>query len=160
MLAATRGGLTIPAAWSGVWDIRDTTRNCGGGPITDTDADLDTLCTGTPVFEDPDGVPVPLDCTGTITDTTVDVECTADFEVSPDCVATYTMMMDGTRTGDSYTVTQTLSITYSGGGLGCDFIPDTCTTTTTTGTRIGSEPPGCATPVEADTWGRVKGTYR
>ena len=159
VLAAASGDLTIPAAWAGVWDIRDTTRNCGG-PVTETDAGLDTLCTGASVFESPDGAPVSFDCTGTITDTVVDVDCTASFEVSPDCLATFTVALDATRTGDSYTAIQTMSITYSGGGLGCDLIPDTCTTTATTGTRIGPEPAECATPVEATTWGRVKARYR
>ncbi|MFN8178870.1 MAG: hypothetical protein U0167_13150, partial [bacterium] len=71
---------------------------------------------------------------------------------------TFNYTLAATRTGETLHATLTQSQVYS--QPGCGPIPDSCTKTVTTATRIGAEPANCAAPVEPDTWGQVKSRYR
>jgi hypothetical protein len=95
-----------------------------------------------------------LDCTGTIDDTSIDVDCST-METEGPCTITFSYSVQGTRTGDSLSGTETFSITY----VGCGPIADMCTESDITGTRTGPEPASCNTPVVPATWGQIKATY-
>jgi hypothetical protein len=125
------------------------------------DSGIDTLCAGRAYDPAPDS-PYQLECTGTVTTTTVDQHCTFSGPVEgTECTLDITFDFVGTRSGDSSVITQTLSIDVGGTGAECAFFPDECTRTVSRATRIGPEPGAyCASPVEPTTWGRVKSQYR
>jgi hypothetical protein len=152
-------GIVIPAEWSGIWSSIDSTYDCEG-VLQGVGASLDTLCAGTELtFDEAEGFA--LDCTGSADANGVDMTCTYSEEIVTDCTLTVTFILEGTRTGDSYVVTNTVSFDYAGTAIECGFIPDSCTRTVLRATRIAPEPAAyCATPVEASTWGRVKSQYR
>jgi hypothetical protein len=147
---------TIPAAWSGIWATADTTYDCGNPTVTGTQADFDTLCTGAPIINDDGGLG--FICSGTVDDVSVNVTCTASFEVSPGCTADISGQIVGTRNGESAFVTQTATTTFT--PTNCAFQPDTCEITEMTMTRIAPEPASCSAPVEPSSWGEVKAYYR
>lgn len=147
----------VPEAWVGIWEIEMTTYDCTTNAILFSTTDLDTVCPGS-VFEDPDGGgEFTLECTSTVEADSYDSHCEGS-SVFGDCTAQYVFDVTSTITGDSYTSTQTVSITYTGD---CFGIPDSCERTETTGTRIAGPPNPCeGTPVDAHTWGAVKAAYR
>ena len=130
--------------------MTDTLRVCGG-PILNTSSEPDTICTGDGFTDDS-----PFTCSGTVTDDVVDFTCTGSFEVTPDCTQTTTLEFDSVRTGDSFTSTTVVNVTYS---AGCPF-PDQCQTIVSHGVRIAPAPPECTVAVEAGSWGRIKARYR
>jgi hypothetical protein len=96
-------------------------------------------------------------CAGSIGDTSIDVSCSGSFEADG-CTVTFSFIVTGTRSGDSYTGTETFSITYEGA---CGPVPDQCTESEVSGVRTGPPPPACAsTPVTSSEWGRIKRIYR
>jgi hypothetical protein len=147
------GNPTIPAAWGGIWDFSNTDYDCTTQEILGTDTDMDTLCTG-------DGFArgIETDCSGTVTDTAVDVTCSGQMEVSPGCNVAFTKTTIATRNGNSMSVTSTFATDYTPDD--CAFTPDECVETQSTGTRIGPEPPTCSTSVDGIGWGRIKALYR
>jgi hypothetical protein len=147
------GDTVIPAAWSGIWDFSNTDIDCITQQVTGSDADTDTLCTGQDL--NPGGK---LDCIGSITDTTVNVTCSGQMEIFPGCNVTFTYTLAATRNGDNLTSTSTFLTDYSPDG--CAFVPDECTETQSTATRVAQEPPNCLTSVDSFSWGRVKAIYR
>ena len=143
--------LEVPAAWAGIWEFSSMDHDCGstGGPIT---VDTDTLCAFQPFEVEEEGMT--LDCSGTITDTAINVTCTGEVIEGP-CTVTFTFTTVGTRSGDSYTGTDTFEITY----VGCGPIQDQCQESDVTGTRIAPEPGSCNSPTLPTTWGRIKAQY-
>jgi len=159
VLPRTQGDIVIPPEWAGIWSSIDTTYSCAGVRQS-VDASLDTLCAGTVVLTN-EGSPFTFVCTGTSTATTVDMTCIYSGEIVTDCNMTITIVMQGTRTAESYVINNTVTTVYSGVAPECSFFPDDCTRTVTRGTRIEPEPAAyCALPVDATTWGRVKSRYR
>lgn len=153
--ALRAGGLTVPAAWAGVWSYADSTFDCTTDELLGGDASVDTLCTGANL--QPGGVGA-LDCSGTVSDTNVNVTCMVSEEIFPGCSVEVMWSLVGVRTGNTATVTVTNSVSYS--PPGCLFKPDSCTRTESTGTRVAPEPPGCGTPLDAGSWGSIKARYR
>ncbi len=156
---AIHGNIVVPPEWAGVWSYTDTTYSCAGD-VLDIDGGLDTLCAGTVIDPAPEeGIEV--DCTGGTTPTTINMTCTYNAEIFPDCNIALTVTIVGTRTGETFHSQNTVVQDYSGTGKGCDFFPDDCRRTSTRATRVGPAPEAyCATPVEATTWGQVKSRYR
>lgn len=148
-----------PAEWGGIWDFEDEVYDCETHDLLSTEAHTDTICAGSAIeFGDPE---IPFTCTGTANGNTVHVECSGSFEVIPDCVVEFTSIFDATRIGDTMEAIQTVSITYTGSGEGCDFLPDHCERTESMATRVGPEPVPCnLTPVETVDWGTMKSLYR
>jgi len=157
-LDALGGDFVIPPEWAGIWDIETVTETCAGAPIS-TETEADTLCSGANVTPD-DPEEIVLDCTGTVTSTSVDIVCTGSMEIVTDCSVNYTFTIDGTRTGGSYTLVTVVEIDYEGTAIECSFIPDSCTRATTTGTKTAPEPENCAVPVEPVSWSLIKAQYR
>ncbi|MBK8168079.1 MAG: hypothetical protein IPK64_19200 [bacterium] len=157
LAAAPSGAQTpVPEEWVGIWDIELTTYDCTTNAILFTMAELDTVCSGS-TFEDPDDTEFELTCTSSADADSYESHCegTSAFEK---CTGQFVFDFIGTITGDSYTATQTVTITYTGD---CFGIPDSCERTETTGTRIGGPPNPCqGTPVDAYSWGAVKAAYR
>ena len=156
---AAANAVVIPQEWGGIWTYADSTYDCVGELLYE-DAGSDTLCPGAVVVE-PAVFPVVFDCTGGADATTVNVVCTGSAEVFANCLATYSLSMHGTRTGDTYFVVSTTRLDYSGTAIGCDLIPDECTQTNTHGTRTGPTPiEYCQTPALPRSWGDLKVRYR
>jgi hypothetical protein len=115
----------------------------------------DTLCTGDPIEEGAGDVT--LNCTGTIDEDSANITCTGSDEVSPGCTVDYEMTIVSTRNGETFFIESTLNATYE--PKLCDSVPNTCLVTKSHGTRVGPEPPECATPVQPGTWGQLKARY-
>lgn len=157
LLEAIAGtGFSIPAAWSGVWQYQDSTYQCTPRTLTDTDSGLDTLCAGTS-FEPDTTEGVQYDCTGTVSDTFVDITCTGSLTFE-DCTGTFQTRSVGTRTGESYIATTTVTLTWS--PAFCALQADSCTEIVTRATRISPQPGGCTTAAIQGTWGSLKTRYR
>jgi len=160
MVRALGGTIVVPPEWDGVWDLTDSTYDCNDVPMG-VSTDRDTICGGQVYDSGGDGGPYALDCTGTVTATTLDITCTGSGEVFPDCNAVIDMHITGTRTGDNSRTVIIINTTYSGTAKGCDLLPPNCTQLVTIGTRIGPAPSDfCTTPARTTTWGKLKTLYR
>jgi hypothetical protein len=152
----------VPAEWSGVWTLQDSTFDCLGMK-TDAITENDTLCTGQNIYEVPEdleGLGLDINCTVDVTPTTLEISCTATGTVGPDCLLTYTYEGSAVRTGDTYRATTHLSITVDGVDPACSFFPDQCIDGRTSAVRIAPQPTAyCATPAVQTTWGQVKSRY-
>lgn len=143
---------TVPASWAGIWEFTTVDSECDG-PFIDTYVDTDTLCAGEELLNEEEGVT--LECTGSVDDTTIDLVCSASETEGP-CTTTITFTIQGTRTGDTFSGTETTEITFSG----CGPIPDQCIEGTVTGVRTGGEPPECvSTATVPASWGTIKTRY-
>lgn len=151
--------IVIPQEWGGIWASDDSTYDCLGA-LESVSASTDTLCPGEPVGNTGQ-VDLTWSCTGTVDANSVNVTCTGSIELVPNCLAIYTYSLAGTRSGDTYFVAGTTSVTYSGSATGCDLIPPSCTQVNSHGTRTGPAPVEyCQTPALPTTWGRLKVRYR
>lgn len=161
-LRAMGGTLTVPAAWDGIWVSEDSTYTCEG-VFESVQTYTDTICAGQvlPYNEDPSGGMFNLICSGSADATSIQINCGSSAEVVPDCLMTYTMVFEATRSGESFVGVNTNTITYSGTAEGCDLIPDECSRIVTHATRISPAPPAyCATPARRSTWGELKVRHR
>jgi hypothetical protein len=152
---AAAGNPTVPAAWAGVWDFNDDDYDCVTNDLLSSDSSADTLCTNAEIFGDSSSGWI---CSGTTSDTSLEVTCSYTEEIDTGCTVTIENTLSATRTGETLVATATSSQTFT--PTGCAFIPDNCIRTETTGTRIGPEPPNCTTAVGPSTWGRTKAQYR
>lgn len=148
------GDTGVPAAWAGVWDFNNSHYECTLQFFLGSDAETDTLCTGDAIQSDPKFV-----CSGTTTDTTVDITCSGQQEYSPTCVAQLTYTLQATRNGDTMTGTASLSTDFTP-DLCYQKTPDFCIETQITGTRVAPEPKDCTSSVDELSWGKVKAFYR
>jgi len=82
-----------------------------GGTV---EVEPDTLCAGE-VFFAPDPGQPPTDCTGSVNDTELEVTCTSVQKLPepPGCTVTVTVAIQATRTGGTYTSSQTISFDYA-----------------------------------------------
>jgi hypothetical protein len=152
---ALAGQVPIPDEYIGIWDNTTVIRDCTTQQVLFQTSGRDTVCAGETF--DPSFGQYQLDCTGTITATTIDVDCTGTFVIDPECSANLHYVIDGTRNGDNWTTTITIDTDYV--GTSCP-IAHSCTETTQTGTRIDPNPNCSAQPVEPGTWGQIKHNYR
>jgi hypothetical protein len=151
---ALAGQVPIPPEYIGIWSVNTVVRDCDTQAILFQGTRPDTICAGDTF--DPSFGQFELDCTGTITATTIDADCTGSFPVDPKCTANLHYVIDGTRNGDSWNMTITIDTVY----VGACPIGDSCTVTTSTGTRTDPTPDCSAQPVEPGTWGRIKHYYQ
>ncbi len=149
--------VVTPPEWGGIWEIDDHTYDCETEELLGSEAYTDTICAGSSIdFENPG---FELTCNGTADASTVSVTCTGSFEIIPDCVMEFSSVFTATRDGDTFTSVHTVSTSYV--GEGCLFLPNDCTRTESTATRIAPEPNPCEqTPVATVDWGTVKALYR
>lgn len=147
---------TIPADWAGIWVFTTDDEECNG-PFIETYVDTATVCPGDEFGAEEEGFE--LNCSGTITSTTIDVTCSQSLEIFADCTMTITFTTQGTRTGDTIQGTEQTTITYT--GTACGILEDMCIDGTVSGTRINPDPGACgATPTLPTTWGAIKSVYR
>lgn len=144
----------IPEAWTGIWDTHIEMHFCESPTIIFSDDYTDTLCTGQ-VFDTGDQE-IPIVCSGTATDSNIEMTCSGSSEVMAGCTLSMQIDYDGTRTGDTFSTTMVVNATYTGD---CFGVSDTCTEVTITGERVGPAPSSCATPVDRVTWGTIKSRY-
>jgi hypothetical protein len=152
--------IVVPSEWDGVWTVEDSVyTNCNSGSATYS-MDEDTLCSGEHYSQSPDPS-CQLTCSGSASSGAIDATCTGECELEGGCIATYTVHTTGTRSADSYQITTTINVTYSGTGEFCGLLPPTCTKIVSYGTRTAPAPPAyCLTPTKESTWGRLKIRYR
>jgi len=132
------GPAVFPASWAGVWDLEGTVTICDTDSIVDTIAERDTICTGE-AFEFDLEEGFVLDCTGTITDTHADIECTGTFTFGgATCMGT--VQVTATRNNDEFTSMITANVTCTGSG---EVPPDFCLHQEITATRVSLSQPGC-----------------
>ena len=145
--------IVYPPEWEGIWTTVDSFYYCNSTFISASSAS-DTVCSGTD-YESPN-----FTCSGTIDATTLDFTCTGTDSPFPGCVANFTVVNHGTRSGDSYFIVSMAHIEYP--GPGCLGYPTQCLQQNSHGTRIGPAPAEfCATtPTKRSTWGRIKAIYR
>lgn len=148
-------GHPVPASWTGIWLYQNTTKNCTTGQVISTSSYSDTLCPGEIVLP---GGGFYETCTGGYSETSFTSDCTVSREFLPGCQASYRLVQNGTRTGDSFEGTGRSTTTFS--GAGCTGLADQCFDFVTTGTRFGAAPSNCGTPVEPKSWGGIKCSYR
>ena len=153
---AAAGNTTTPAAWAGVWSFADDDYDCDTNMLLFSDTNTDTLCTNREIFGDPGYAT--WTCSGTTSDTSINVTCSGTEEVETGCIATYENTIVATRTGETLVATATLRVTFA--PTDCFGAPDFCLRTESVGTRIGPEPPNCTTAVDPSSWGRMKSQYR
>jgi len=77
---------------------------------------------------------------------------------APNCSVELALLIDATRTSDSFYSVNRLTVHYV--GAGCFGAPDECSEDHIHATRISSATAYCATPTEPSTWGKVKAVYR
>lgn len=153
-ILARGGDPMIPAEWAGVWEIADSSHDCGSDVITDASVEVDTLCTGEPI-ETGAG----LECTTILLDEDdVHIECTHTEEISPGCELHIEGSIIGTRTGDDFYIELIFGETLV--PPICAPFPVECTVNELTGRRIAAEPSPCTSPVVSESWGRTKARYR
>ena len=144
----------IPVNMEGEWEFTSMISICGSSTVDTTEVDTLVFCSGE-IFNPGEGF---YDCTGTISSSTIDVDCSWEFDLRPeaDCVITYSLVIDGTISGDTITGMATDSVTNS--GTQC-FDEDSCETASFTATRISPASGQCFAPVEPRSWGRIKAMY-
>lgn len=150
----------IPPEWDGTWTSTDSTYDCAGGGFQQVEVNEDTLCSGA-VFFDPNAITGDVQCTGSLTATTIDLTCTGVDTILTDCVATFTYNIHGTRTGDDAFLVTTIETSFDGVAPECGFFQDDCSQVNGHAHRTGPAPPAyCSTPTRPATWGEVKIRYR
>lgn len=154
---AAGSGYVIPAAWAGIWTYNDTTYTCAPLTYDSDDSGLDTLCAGAS-FEPDSTTGFNYNCTGTITDTQLDLTCTGSFDFSG-CTVSFTQTSHGTRSGESVFVRSTFVTSYSPPAA-CFGQLDSCEQTNSHLTRIAPQPASCTTAVRHEPWGALKVRYR
>jgi len=133
-MAGPGGPVNVPAAWAGVWQVHTVERDCDSSTLLDETTETETLCTGQELDFDEEGV-ASLDCSGTVTDTVVDITCTASFVVEGTTYTT-TAEIDLVRDGDSYSGTGRVTVRE-----GTNVVE--CWAETVDATRISGEPTPC-----------------
>lgn len=155
----TMADVVVPDEWFGVWQLDIASYDCDTNELLFSSTNLDTLCAES-VFEDPDPGSVQATCTNSANATSYTIHCEGSEPVPgfPACTANFVYDATGTRSGDGYTAISTSTITYEGE---CFGIPNSCSRTEVTGTRIaGPDGPCESTPTESQTWSTVKAYYR
>ena len=157
ILRALSPATTVPPEWDGIWATTDSMYNCTGG-LLNVSTGSDTLCGGKEI---PSPAGINYTCSGTADATTIHLTCTYDYDVFTDCHAHSVVVVDGTRTADTYYIVTTMNTTFSGTGVGCSLLPPQCTVMHIHGTKTGPAPSAyCATATLPTTWGKIKTMYR
>jgi len=145
----------FPTEWLGVWDFEIQIKDCETQQVLFTLSSRDTLCPNEDVIEGDD---FEYECTGTITETSFQLVCTATYEEPAGCTVDSDVSIEGTRTGNTFISSGTFSITYT--GETCPEPGTFCSIIEQTGTRVSTSTEGCETAVEGASWGRIKSVYR
>lgn len=110
--------IEVPAAWAGIWSIHSVTRNCGSDTVISDDTSDETLCAGDDFVVDEGDFGVDASCTGTVTDTAVDISCSGQTTFEG-VTYTYTFTLQATRTGDDFSGTSHTTISAAGETVEC-----------------------------------------
>ncbi len=129
------GSAQLPAEWAGAWTFHTVSRECGSDTVVDDTTHDEVLCENGEFLDD-EGLGVDVNCTGTITETSLDISCsgTATFE---GVTFTYLFTAQATRTGESISGTSHFELS-SGGEL------IECYDEVFTANRTGPAPSPCA----------------
>ena len=151
---AALGDTTVPPAWAGVWQFDSADFECTTNDPLGYDSTVDTLCTGDEV--NPSDL-IPLTCTGTTDDTSINISCTGSGGLPPICTVDVTLTIVATRSEND--MSATLTYTQVSTPPNC-YGTDGCVRSELIGLRVAGEPAECANAVDPGTWGRLKSRYR
>lgn len=147
----------VPPEWDGIWATTDSLFVCTGH-LEEVSTGADTLCARA---EMPPPPGFGYDCTGTVTATTASMTCAMEYDPYPNCHASASATVEGTRTGDTFYFVITNSTTFSGTGVGCSSLPAQCSIVHIHGVRTAPAPSEyCVISTLPTTWGRIKTFYR
>ncbi len=150
-MSASAQVVEFPPSWQGIWNENVVMKDCETGTVLGSYAQLDTICPGNSIGDTGDV------CTGTITDTAIDVTCSWSEEVFPGCTVSFQSVTTGTKSGNSISGSTETSTSYT---AGCG-LPDTCIREEITGTFVSvadeAACPSVATPPAS--WGVLKSRY-
>jgi hypothetical protein len=153
--AATAEDIIVPESWAGIWETTTTEINCQTLDVGSVTTTMDTLCAGD--ILNPEDPEFGLDCSGSVTDVALHLECSATVDILPDCSLSISFVSDGTRSGETSSGVSVNTFTYT--GTGC-FFEDTCARRESTSVRTGDDPDCGVTPVTETRWGSLKSIYR
>lgn len=145
-----------PAGWQGVWMVTTEARDCDTGEIVSVEVAADTICAGDPFGFDVEGVHV--ECTGLVTDDAVAAECSGTAAPFPGCEAVLSSQVEGSRTGDAFSMTQRVLVDLPSTCPFRDLCFDVRMTAERTSDASGICPP--VSGVEPLSWGVIKVRYR
>lgn len=149
----------VDGAWEGVWELDFRETECESGVVTADYMGVEHLCAGqSPRLSGVAGFPE-FTCVGTVTDTTIDVECTGSREAFPGCSLVYGYGLHGVRIGENVSGFETYS--WEDVGPTCVGVGAECYVADFTGFRVPDRDPDClTTPLDTSTWSAIKGFYR
>lgn len=157
ILSALSPTATVPPEWNGIWEATDSIFVCTG-EFEEVLTGTDTLCSRA---EMPPPPGFGYDCTGTVDATTAHMTCTMQYDPYPNCHASASAEVEGTRIGDTYYFVITNRTTFSGTGVGCGSLPAQCSIIRSHGVRTKPAPPEyCLISTLPTTWGSIKAFYR
>ncbi len=150
----------MPPAWAGIWNVREETRDCAGGPVLGSRSYTDTLCAGEHYY------PFAIDyqvCSihSGFTDTAFHDTCGSMGIWGCPGNSTYEDggQADWSLSGDVATTTVQITHEVQSGYPGCATY--TCQITTGTRTRISDGAAACgAVPTLPQSWRQLKLLYR
>lgn len=155
--APAAADVIVPEEWVGIWEIQVATYDCDTNDLLFSTTVYDTICPGW-AFADPDQEEIDLTCTGSADANSYSQHCEGSSTPFPGCEMSFVFDGTGSRTGDTYTAITTTSSTFVGA---CFSIPDSCSRTEVTGTRIDDTPDQCTETAEDQvSWSALKGHYR
>jgi hypothetical protein len=138
----------VPEFLAGVWSVEIEIKSCSiFDPFLLDTTVVDTVCLGDLVFDYESlyigdiETTVYFDCDGTITDTSIDVECVSSGTSQDGCSATMTMTFEGDLDSLMWTLEQTTDLDFRDEGCSPQF--RNCNVQRLTFTRIGDAPPEC-----------------
>ena len=127
----------IPASWDGVWTVTLVVLDCDSGGVVQESSGEQIFCEGEPFrFEFDDPLLSNIECDGTVDDDTFELICEQTFTVLPDCDVALHVMLAGTKVGETFSGSGTLTTTNTENVPGAcgDFLP-LCFGLTIEGTR-------------------------
>ena len=144
----------ITEEWEGTWDVSVEARDCDSGVLLFSDEYESYYCAGmdfNPTDEDD------IECTGDITPTAMNIVCTYQGVVTPDCTANTTVTIAFVMGVGTYSGTQTILNEFVG-DCGVD---STCIEMTVSAMLVDPDPDECE-PQAGDRvdWGGLKAIYR
>ena len=138
--APVAGNIVFTNAWKGEWSMTIVFQDCADGNTLNIDEIVDVICDGDTL--DLQLTALAEDCSGTMTDTRLMVDCTYQF-TDAGCTVDVALTLDIERQGDNLVGSGQWSATTT--GL-CPTYIEGCEDLVISGTRIQTNPAECNSP--------------
>jgi hypothetical protein len=134
------GNIVFTSAWKGEWQMTIVFEDCADGDTLNIDNIVDVICAGDTL--DLQLTDLAEDCSGTMTDTRLMVNCTYQF-TDGGCTVDVVLTLEIERQGDTLVGSGQWSATAT--GL-CPTYIDGCEDLVISGTRLQKNPAECNSP--------------